>query len=392
MAQVQRRFNEADDEGESGIVSDALDAEAAADALRAVWDLETGLLVAFKAQDSLPAAHAHCHVVAMSERLGLTTPRSMMVQASTELETFLTNGSAKTSHPFVLGITNRILNGDPVTSLRAVRQLRERGWAIAVDNPEWGTAALALLPLINPDVITLDLPRLDEMEIAHADDVLNAVGAHAESAGCIVLATGIRTEHDVNRARAMGATLGEGELLDAQQPLTNPLARVSGIAVRPVPTGTDRLRDTPFSIVSERRESRAGSRELLVEMSTLIERRASRAGSSAVVLSTFQHAKNLRGGLVRTYNDLSDTAALVATFVQDVGLNETGNAFTEIHIDEADVLGSQWTVIALSPSYSAVLAAQQTRAAPDGSATYEFIFSRDQRLAIEAARTLTARL
>jgi EAL domain-containing protein (putative c-di-GMP-specific phosphodiesterase class I) len=348
-----------------------------------VWNLETGELVAF---------HAPGSTVEQIPVLRVNHPRSLIVRATADLSE--TNSALRDApeHPLVLLITDDALTGDPVKVLKSVSTLRALGWAIAVESPGADTMTMALLPLINPDMISFDLRELAGLNSEDAEDFVHALGAHAENADCVVLARGIDTDRDVIRARAYGATLGEGTFLDSIQPAAQPLPRVTGIRARPIRDHTAALNDTPYTILSERRESRAGALNLLLELSDLLERRAHRARSAAVVLSTFQNAHNVTPAMVQKYDALAQSAALVALFAQDLEAPAHPISFATSTIEPADDLAREWNVIVIAPHFSAVLSARQEDAMGNGSGSFEFIFSRDRRLAVDAARTLVARL
>ena len=55
--------------------------------------------------------------------------------------------------------------------------------------------------------------------------MLNAVAAEAERSGALLLAEGIETEEHLARARAVGATLGQGWLFGRPGPLPPACAR-----------------------------------------------------------------------------------------------------------------------------------------------------------------------
>jgi EAL domain-containing protein (putative c-di-GMP-specific phosphodiesterase class I) len=71
-------------------------------------------------------------------------------------------------------------------------------------------ASLALLPLLAPDLIKLDMALIRERPGQHAARVMSAVAAHAERTGAVVLAEGVETEQHRVTARALGATYGQG--------------------------------------------------------------------------------------------------------------------------------------------------------------------------------------
>ena len=78
--------------------------------------------------------------------------------------------------------------------------------------------SLAFLPLLRPDVVKLDLRLVQERPGPAIAEIMNAVNAHAERTGAVVLAEGIETEEHLVMARALGATLGQGWLFGRPGP------------------------------------------------------------------------------------------------------------------------------------------------------------------------------
>ena len=75
------------------------------------------------------------------------------------------------------------------------------------------TRSLALMPVLRPDVIKLDLRLVQEHPTPEIAAIAGAVGAQAERSGAVVLAEGIETAEQAHYARALGATLGQGYFL-----------------------------------------------------------------------------------------------------------------------------------------------------------------------------------
>ena len=112
--------------------------------------------------------------------------------------------------PVMVEITERALTHRPAELLAAVARLRTLGWGIALDDVGADSASLALLPLLAPDVIKLDLHLVQRRPGRDIAMVMNAVHAEAERSGALLLAEGLETPEHVRRARAFGATLGQG--------------------------------------------------------------------------------------------------------------------------------------------------------------------------------------
>ena len=136
----------------------------------------------------------------------------------------------------VIEITEQALIANPDSLLHALTRFRDQGWGVAIDDVGADSRSLALMPLLYPDVIKLDLRRLSERDPADVARIVGAVGAESERRQALVLAEGIDSEEQLAAARAFGATLGQGYLLGEPAPLPGAAARAGAQAA------ADRLR------------------------------------------------------------------------------------------------------------------------------------------------------
>jgi EAL domain-containing protein (putative c-di-GMP-specific phosphodiesterase class I) len=328
-----------------------------------------------------------------SEQAGLSLPRSLFFHAEPDTIHALSLDDTALSRPMVLEIRGKSLRGaDLIALLQSIVSIRDRGWGIALTEVCVDEHALALLPVIAPDVIDIDLQLIDGLPDQHVAPMVSAISAYAEATGCLVLASGVETARQVVTARALGATLGRGPLYAVAGPLPSELPWMSG--VRPAPTGrlAGLRRDTPFSVTAERREARPSHRDLLLQVSQFLEARAAQEAGSAVVLTTFQHRDNFDARAMERYYPLGGSTAFVAVFgpgFSELTLSETVRA---VELDEADPMVAEWNVVVISPNFAATLTARQVGEPSPSNDAWEFILTHDRRLTIEAARTLVARI
>ena len=87
---------------------------------------------------------------------------------------------AATDLSIIMEITERELTADPAGLLRSAAWVRARGWRVALDDVGADPASLALLPLLHPDVIKLDLRLVQANTSIEVADIITAVNAHAE--------------------------------------------------------------------------------------------------------------------------------------------------------------------------------------------------------------------
>lgn len=245
-------------------------------------------------QRLLPELDAACRVAALTgaQLAGLHAPWTLFV--NTEPETAENTLVSLTGHSVpdvdrlavrvIVELTERTLTSDPVQLLRLVDRIRARGWGIALDDVGVDRSSLALLPLLHPDVIKLDLRLIQQQPTAQIAEIVGAVNAEAERAGTTVLAEGIETAEHVLVARALGATLGQGWFYGRPGPLPQPLPAFTGTAVRVAArVPRDRL-GTPFELAAAQRTPRTATKPILIELSKHLERQALSAGETAVII------------------------------------------------------------------------------------------------------------
>jgi len=279
---------------------------------------------------------------------------------------------------FVLEVDERALVARPERLLRALTDLRTRGWGVALDDVSADPKALALMSVIQPDIIKLDLHRLAERPAAEVAATVAAVGAESERRHATVLAEGIDSEDQLDAARAYGATLGQGYLLGAPGPLPSPLPG----AGRPIAlAGSGAAPDGPGPyerIVNWRRPALAG-RPLAAHAARLVLELANDMGESGVLLATFPRP------------ELADLGALrqLARRLAFVGALSPGppEPSPEGVRGGAPVPDGTWTVLALGPTRAACFAGRE---AEDGC--WSFATTYDRELVVECALGLLARM
>jgi EAL domain-containing protein (putative c-di-GMP-specific phosphodiesterase class I) len=284
----------------------------------------------------------------------------------------------------VIEITERALVSNPDTLLRALTQFRTQGWGVALDDVGTDSRALALMPLLYPDVIKLDLGRLQERSPEEIARIVGAVGAESERRQAIVLAEGIDSEEQLAAARAFGAQLGQGYLLGPPAPLPGTLPE-PGRRLRLTASGGAPVGDAPFLRVTNWKRPAAGSRELAERTAGLVRRQAAAVGETAVMLAAYPHEEHVGAAELAELRELAGSLAFVGALGAPAELAEAGVRTGPLAPD--DPLRGTWTVVALGPGLAACFVARE---ATDGS--YELATSYDRDLVVESALLIMARL
>lgn len=289
----------------------------------------------------------------------------------------------------VVELTERALAARPAELLRTVDRLRERGFGLAVDDVGAETSSLALLPLLAPDVIKLDLRLVQQHPTRELAAIVNAVRAHRERTGAQVIAEGIETEEHRAIARAVGATLGQGWLFGRPGPLPQrpPAARVPRVAGALPASGT-----TPYDVVSRVRRVERSTKPLLLAMSDQLEQAARDLDRDVVVLSAFQTAERFTPATARRYEQLAERAAFVGALGVELAA-EPAPGVRGGRLSASDRLADEWSVVVIGHHFAAALVARDLgEDGPGAQRRFDFAVTHDRDLSVAAAATLLRRI
>ncbi len=289
-------------------------------------------------------------------------------------------------------ITERALTFRPAELLRMVERVRGLGIGIALDDVGADRRSLALMPFLRPDVIKLDLRLVQDRPSKQVAEVHNAVSAHAERTGALVVAEGIETDQHLERARAMGAMVGQGWLFGRPGPLPGHAARSRSSVPIFGPSAAETA-DTPFATIDGARPQRRGSKRLLLEISRELERQAEILGDSAVLISTFQHARHFTPRQVELYGSLARSVAFVGALGEDMPAAPAAGV-RGATLAPGDPLAAEWDIVVVAPHFAAAFTARDLGdvGGPDLDRRFDFQLTHDRDLAVRAARGLMARI
>lgn len=358
------------------------------------------LFAAAREEDRLIELDWACRLAALRGAVAHGLRRPLFVNSEPEAmcappppEAFPVFAAAEALFQPVVELTERDLNDHPRALLEVLPLIRERGVGIALDDVGVDPRSLALMPFVLPDVIKLDLSLTQSPLNADLAETVHAVNAHAERKGALVLAEGIETEEHVFRARALGATHGQGWFFgrpgvlpaEARMP-TDPLILPNG-----APCADDGA-GTPFRIVAPELEIRQGTKRLLLALSRQLEAHAAKLDHTGVLLATFQTAEQYTGASRAQYERLGAELAFVGAIGQGLDHHVDGTV-RGATLDEDDPLGLEWDVCVLGPHFAAAFVARDLGdTGPDSSRRFEFAMTYDRELVVRVARRLMARL
>ena len=322
------------------------------------------LFAAARAEGRLTELDRACRDAALRSAAdaGLGAPFALFVNADAgALEHRLPEGRLAGA-TLMMEVTEEALTERPKAVLRTLTALRTRGWGVSLDDVGADSRSLALMPLLYPDVIKLDLSLLSERANTDLARIVTAVGAEAERRHATVLAEGIDSEEQLAMARAAGATLGQGYLLGEPAPLPHPLP-APGRPLRLAPSGAGTDGALPYERVTNWRRPVRADAALAESAAALLTGQAAALGDTGMLLA----APPPGGTAGQRYERLSRRLGFVGVLAEGA-------------------LEDTWTEVALGPGYGACFVAR-----PDGG-EWLFATSYDRELVVECALLLMARL
>jgi hypothetical protein len=287
-------------------------------------------------------------------------------------------------------ITERALAADLAAVLKGAERLRAAGCAIALDDVGVQPESLALIPLLRPEVVKLDLMLLRTIKDPATVTVAGAVRAYAEQSGAEVVAEGIETADDLTRAHVLGATLGQGWLWSrGGRELAGATFRPERFAARAIGPA---LHATPYELIDHRRRIRHAPKHLLIPLSKTLELMALQASVPPILLAAFEHAQFFRSSTVAEYAELARRLPFVAALGVDMPATPApGVRGGRLSIQ--DPLASEWTVVVLGAhTCGALIARELGDTGPDRDREFEFVVSYDRAVVTAAAHSLVGRL
>jgi EAL domain-containing protein (putative c-di-GMP-specific phosphodiesterase class I) len=287
----------------------------------------------------------------------------------------------------VVEFTERSLLEGTSNVLWLVSWARAHGWGVALDDVGANPDALALLPMIAPDVIKLDLRLIEQTPSREQARTITGVMAHAEHTGALILAEGIETEAHLEQALALGAVLGQGWLLGRPGPLA-PAGEAADIEFPAAPPPAPA---TPFDLVGSLSPTRTARKQLLEPMCRRLEMLATNPMDPPVVLSAFETAEQFTAVNARRYAGLAMSSPIVAAFA--VGLPpEPAPGVRGVALSPNDPLAKEWTIVLVGSHHAAAFIARDLGdTGPEQDRRYEYVVTHDRDAVIAAGRSMLRR-
>ena len=292
--------------------------------------------------------------------------------------------------PLVVELTERSLTQDPAALLRTAARIRRRGGGIALDDLGAEPASLALLPVLDPDVVKLDMGLVRRHRTREVAMITNAVRAHCESTGAIALAEGIESARDVVVAQALGADYGQGWWFGRPDPAPVVPAQVARLPL----LGSrrhERDRRTPLEVVSTTKELAVGDKRMVWSMTRLLEDQVF-ALQDALLLVNVGRARLITAGVEPRYAELAGAATFTAALGVDLP-DPLAPGVRRTVLDPEEPLAREWDVVVIGPHFAGALVARDLEdEGPDLVRRYAFAITHDREVVLQAARALLRRV
>jgi EAL domain-containing protein (putative c-di-GMP-specific phosphodiesterase class I)/DICT domain-containing protein len=292
----------------------------------------------------------------------------------------------------VYEITERAVADRPSELLAMVEQVRSYGWGIALDDVGADWRSLALMPFIRPDVVKLDRALVQRRPLTSDAIICEAVRLYAAQSGAQILAEGIETEEQLQRALTLGATLGQGWLFGRPGPLSWDAAAT--ITQDHVISFAEHYAgdETPVQVVERAQPMEIARKSELLAMSRAMERRAVEMTEPCVILGTFQTVERFTPRTAEIYSTLAQRSAFVAAFGEDMP-SEPAPGVRGANLPDNHRLTGEWDVLVVGPYYAGALIARDLGDdGPDMDRRFSFAHIHDRELVLRAARSLMLKI
>ncbi len=285
-------------------------------------------------------------------------------------------------------LTERQLLAHPRALLKKVEAIRADGIAIAVDDVGAHPDSLAVLDVLDPDIIKLDMTVIQNSPRRDRATTLTGVLAHHERTGALIIAEGVETDEHLEQALAVGAGFAQGFRFGHAAPLSRHQC-AEGMPSRVQP----KLRGVRSAAAASRKALRVARREVVAAFSQHIEDQARHSVDHPMVLAALQRAENLAEGSRQLYQELASISPLVVVFGRDMPA-DVGGGVRGVALAAEDPLCEELAVVTLGADTCRALVARQLADAGDryGERRFEFLITSDRAMVTKAARDLLARV
>jgi EAL domain-containing protein (putative c-di-GMP-specific phosphodiesterase class I) len=292
----------------------------------------------------------------------------------------------------IFELTERSMLKHPHALLQKVAKLRADGFGIALDDVGAHPDSLAMLDIVCPDIVKLDLELVQSQPNDDQARILAAVLAHQERTGSVLLAEGIESDEHLEQALALGASLGQGYKFGRPAALAGQAS--VGWSPPPMKHPVQSDSDSPFDVVANEVRVRTARKAILVPFSRHMEAQARHATDPPMVLTSLQNATHFTALTADRYREIAVSSPLVAMFGRGLPA-DLGSGIRGVDLDPSDPLCKQWIVLILGPHHAAALIAREqddSTTVSEGERRFDLVITYDRVLVTVVARGLLDRI
>ncbi len=279
-------------------------------------------------------------------------------------------------------LTERHLLSHPQALLEKVAAIRDDGIAIAIDDVGAHPDSLAVLDILEPDIIKVDMTMIQNIAQRDRANTLTGVLAHHERTGASIIAEGVETDEDLEQALAVGADLAQGFRFGHGRPLS----RQERAAVPPPPMRIEHREGGSAHAAAEddRKPLRVAPRRVVAAFVRHFEEQARNSRDHPIVLAALQRAQDVSHGALEVYREIAATSPLVVILGRDMPA-DLGGGVRGVELHPNDPLGLEWIIVALGTDTCRALVARElpSLARHDSDPRYEFLITSDRGLVDE---------
>ncbi len=309
-------------------------------------------------------------------------PAGLQVECPDHLRPLLNR--ARTQLRVVLEVAEREVEVHVADLLNATDEARRDSWGVALDDVGAEEGSLALLPLLQPDVVKLDMSLIRDVPVGASVEVVGGVHAYAERTGAVILAEGIETTDQERLALALGASYGQGYLYGRPGNLPPALSvprHPVPLRQRPQPVSETSPFDVAASYISPKR---SWAKHLMPFLTHMLDH-CGRATEAAVLLTIFDDENHYRAR-ADAYDQFAKGNAFTVCMVPGTDIRRDEPRFQVAAPPSDSPLASEWGVIVLAPHFAAALLLRNVGLPMQAPNQVDYIFTHDRRAVIAAAR------
>jgi EAL domain-containing protein (putative c-di-GMP-specific phosphodiesterase class I) len=305
-----------------------------------------------------------------------------------ELRTLFGHATAEVT--VAVEVTERATMDRPAALLGHVADMRALGCAIALDDVGTQPGSLAMMAVLAPEVVKLDLEHLSSLPEGRLDEIIVGVKAQAADTGATLGFERIERPEQVELAIALGGRLGQGFLFGRRGPLEEAPPAGDHRPVTPV-WRPDPRDEAPYALVTPRHAPREAGLDEVRGLARALEEEARAAGDEAVLIAAVGEDANFTPWLRERYAGLARDVCFCGVVGRGLA-TEPALGVRGGPLSAADRLVGERSIAVVTPRFATVLAAHDLGPEEPPERRISYVVSRDRDLATAAAAALMSRI